>query len=97
MNTYWFDLVFLEPPLDVPPGLSMYIEVKAPLRIVKPDGEYPIVGHQACSAVELEYYVKQIKAELDEIVAEAHRRDDQYHKKLSAKRRGEVNCLGQSL
>ena len=92
MNTYWFDLLFLEPPLDVPAGPRMYIIFKGPAHIETPDGEHPIVGHQAAGPTELEGYVKLLKAELDSVLAEAHRRDDQYHKKLSAKRRGEVNC-----
>jgi hypothetical protein len=91
-KTYWLDLLFLEPPPGVTPGLEMRIYVKggqtSDYRNL-PEGEENqlCIGHSATSARELEGYVKGLKGELDQILAEATRRDAAYHKKLAARRK----------
>jgi hypothetical protein len=89
MKTYWFDLVCLEPPLHAIPGLQMYVTVKGGQEVSTLEGKAVRVGHQALSATELEGYVIRLKAELDEIIAEARRRDASYHERLRAARKGD--------
>jgi hypothetical protein len=85
MHTYWFDLLFHEPPLDALPGLSMHVAVKGAQERTTPDGSQLCVGHAAVRAAELERYVEGLKDELDKIVAEAKRRDASYHARLRRK------------
>ena len=87
-KTYWFDLLFLEPPLDALPGLQMHVEVKHRHEIEAPDGDIRLcIGHGAVRATELERYVGILKDELDAVVAEAKRRDAAYHAKLKQHRK----------
>jgi len=84
-RTYWFDLEFLEPPLDDIPGLVMYVGIKHSNKRSTPTGEQVCVGHEALRAAELEGYVAQLRDELDSIVSEAKRRDADYHRRLRGK------------
>ena len=82
-ETYWFNVLVLEPPLDALPGLQVHVEVKHHHKIETPDGGMRFcIGHGAVRATELERYVGILKDELDAVVAEANRRDTAYHAKL---------------
>ena len=83
MSTYWFEALVLEPPRNALPGLRMHVAVKHSHTVETLDGDKRLcVGHEALRATELEKYVEQLKVELDDVVAEAKRRDREYHAKL---------------